>query len=415
MNKNIVIFHTLGCLVQNSQTPLIDFITTLITRFEASHDKADRLFKALVRRKNFGQKDRGIAMDAFYLYVRQQQKVQFFAMDSTPSAWALSAYVLVTNQETELLPQSVIRWAALSALQQAQLVQSYPPFWQQQMAIIFGETQQEAAEFLSGRAPVTLLVLTRRNSIDEVEQALLSQGLTVQRGDLSPLALKVEGRLSKEQAVLFDMQDESSQVMAFLPSPQAKTVLDLCSGWGGKSVALGTAYPHLQITASDIRLDMHEKIASRASRAGVSVRWRTKTQLAKDQFDVVLVDAPCSGSGVWRRNPEDRYRITENHLNALARQQLALLLEAGRMVNAGGELIYVTCSFTHQENEELVQTFLAKTKQFSLVDAQERLVQTLPMRTEAIAYHYEKGPYLRKKALKGHGDLLFAAILKKKD
>jgi 16S rRNA C967 or C1407 C5-methylase (RsmB/RsmF family) len=399
--------------VLNDLNPLIDFIATLITRFEASYDKADRLFKALVRRRNFGQKERGIAMDAFYLYVRQQKKVHFFAMDNSPEAWAVSAYALVTHQEAEFFPSSVQRWLALSVLEQAQLVQSYPLFWQQQIATIFPETHEEVAHFLNGRAPITLLVLTRRNSVAEVEQALLSQGLMVKRCDLSPLALKVEGRLSKEQTVFFDLQDESSQVMAFLPLPQACSVLDLCAGWGGKSVALGTAYPHLQIIASDIRLDMQAKIASRANRAGVSVRWRTKNQLVKDKFDVVLVDAPCSGSGVWRRNPEDRYRIKASHMNTLIEQQLALLLEAGRMVVAGGELIYITCSFTQQENEELVQTFLTKTKQFSLADAQERLVQALPWQNEAIAYHYEDGPYLRKKAVEGHGDLLFAAILKK--
>lgn len=399
--------------MQSNLPPLLDFISTLITKFEASHDKADRLFKALVKRRNFGQKERGIARDAFYLYVRQQQKVQFFATHATAEARALSAYALATQQESDLLPEGLARWQALSAPQQAQFVQSYPPFWQQQMRSVFAEHYDEAADFLSGRAPVTLLVLARRNSIEEVEQALLSQGLEVQRGDLSPLALKVQGRLSKEQTVLFDMQDESSQITAFLPLPTAHTGLDLCAGWGGKSVALGTAYPHLQITASDIRLEMQEKIASRASRAGVSVRWRPKSKLTKDKYDVVLVDAPCSGSGVWRRNPEDRYRIAETQLKALTDQQLALLLEAGRMVAAGGELIYVTCSFTHQENEEMVQTFLTKTKQFTLVDAHERLLQALPQRAEAINLHYEPGPYLRKKAVTGHGDLLFAAILKK--
>jgi len=168
---------------------------------------------------------------------------------------------------------------------------------------------------------------------------------------------------------LIEVQDEGSQLIALACQPASgMKILDLCAGAGGKSLALAAAAPEAVIIASDTNRARLAQLPPRAARAGTAIEvrlldgGREAEQLAdlNDQCDVVLVDAPCSGSGTWRRNPEGRWRLTPERLDRLVGLQLHLLELAALLVKPGGALIYATCSLLRREGAEQAGNFLGR-------------------------------------------------------
>ena len=145
-------------------------------------------------------------------------------------------------------------------------------------------------------------------------------------------------------------------------------ILDLCAGAGGKSLALAAAAPGAEIIASDTNRAALGSAAARAERAGATIATRLldggreAAQLAdlEGQCDVVLVDAPCSGSGTWRRNPEGRWRLTPERLDRLVKLQARLLDLAAPLVKPGGALVYATCSIIRAEGADQARNFLGR-------------------------------------------------------
>ena len=142
-------------------------------------------------------------------------------------------------------------------------------------------------------------------------------------------------------------------------------VLDFCAGGGGKSLALAAAGARVQ--AHDADPARMSDIPERARRAGAVIGLLAPEALARaGTFDLVLVDAPCSGSGAWRRQPEAKWRLDAARLSALGRIQADLLHVAARSVAPGGRLAYATCSLLSEENGEVVRGFLGQTRRFAL-------------------------------------------------
>ena len=150
----------------------------------------------------------------------------------------------------------------------------------------------------------------------------------------------------------FEVQDLGSQRVSHFVDGAGRTVLDLCAGAGGKALALAAAGAH--VTATDVRTAALQELRRRAKRAGAVVRTVHRTAIG--HYDRVLVDAPCSGSGVWRRHPEYRWRLADGVPSTL---QSRLLAEGADAVAPGGELVYATCSVFRAENEAVVEGFLA--------------------------------------------------------
>jgi 16S rRNA (cytosine967-C5)-methyltransferase len=170
------------------------------------------------------------------------------------------------------------------------------------------------------------------------------------------------------QAGLFEVQDEGSQLIALACAPQAgQRILDLCAGAGGKSLALAAAAPDTHILATDSNRQRLSKLAPRAERAGARIETRLLSppseldELAdwKGQADIVLVDAPCSGSGTWRRNPEGRWRLTPERLDRVVALQQRLLGLGAELVKPGGVLVYAVCSLLSREGAGQIERFLA--------------------------------------------------------
>lgn len=227
-----------------------------------------------------------------------------------------------------------------------------------------------AAEWsmLLDRAPLDLRTNISRTSRD----ALLEEFDGATPTALSPWGIRLppESRVDDHAAFragLFEVQDEGSQLIALACDPRdGERILDLCAGAGGKSLALAAAAPHATILASDTNRARLSKLGPRAARAVASVEMRLLNppqeldELAdwREAADLVLVDAPCSGSGTWRRNPEGRWRLTPERLDRVVALQQRLLDIAAELVKPGGRLVYAVCSLLSREGAGQIDCFL---------------------------------------------------------
>ncbi|MBU2982180.1 RsmB/NOP family class I SAM-dependent RNA methyltransferase [Lentibacter algarum] len=229
-----------------------------------------------------------------------------------------------------------------------------------------GDGAEQEAALLKQRAPVFLRVNTRKTNREAAVLALAEESIVAQPHALSETALEVlEGarKVALSDAFsqgLVELQDAASQaVVDTLPLEGVTRVLDYCAGGGGKSLAIA-ARCDATVYAHDIDEARMRDIPVRKERAGAAVTVVAPDALADHApFDVVLCDAPCSGSGAWRRSPESKWRLTAESLAELRKTQLSVLQSAAHKVTEGGVLAYVTCSVLSCENEELAAEFCA--------------------------------------------------------
>jgi len=220
------------------------------------------------------------------------------------------------------------------------------------------------------RAPVDLRVNAARASRD----VLLDQFPGAEPTPLSPWGMRMpsDSRVDDHPgyaAGLVEVQDEGSQLIALACEPKdGERILDLCAGAGGKALALAAAAPAAQILATDTNRARLSKLPARAARAGTAIETllldpgKELEALADwlGQADLVIVDAPCSGSGTWRRNPEGRWRLTPERLDRLVTVQRRLLDIAAELVRPGGRLVYAVCSLLSREGAGQIDRFLAR-------------------------------------------------------
>jgi 16S rRNA (cytosine967-C5)-methyltransferase len=218
------------------------------------------------------------------------------------------------------------------------------------------------------RAPLDLRVNASRVSRDE----LLSQFEDASPTPFSPWGIRLPPNRRVDdhpafQSGLAEVQDEGSQLIVLGSEPNdGDRILDLCAGAGGKSLALAAAAPRATILATDSNRARLSKLVPRAERAGATIEARLLNppkeleELAdwNGTADLVLVDAPCSGSGTWRRNPEGRWRLTPERLERLAALQAHLLAIAAELVSPGGRLVYAVCSLLSREGSAQIDGFL---------------------------------------------------------
>lgn len=218
---------------------------------------------------------------------------------------------------------------------------------------------------LRDRAPVFIRANLARLTRPQAQTLLAEQGVMTQPHDLSPSALRVtEGARALRQSRayqdgLVELQDAASQAVADLvPLPPGGRLLDYCAGGGGKSLALA-ARLRGEFYLYDIQQGRMRDVPARAKRAGARLTCLTARGLqAQAKFDTVLADAPCSGSGAWRRSPEGKWQITQDRLTELCALQDQVLEQAAGHVRPGGHLVYATCSILEEENGQRVQAFL---------------------------------------------------------
>lgn len=251
---------------------------------------------------------------------------------------------------------------------------NYPPSLDAAFREVFGDDVAVEVAALAGRAPVDLRVNTLRATRDEAIAALAEDGINAQTTPLSPVGLRLDARanVAGSQAFrdgLVEVQDEGSQLIALLLGAQpGETVIDWCAGGGGKTLGIAAAMQNKgRILACDVSAERLEAAQHRIERAGARIVTTHLLEGAPPVIaDRVLVDAPCSGSGAWRRSPAAKWRTSPERIAAFAERQAAVLMEAARAVRPGGVLLYATCSLFRAENHEQVDAFVRRHRDFRL-------------------------------------------------
>jgi len=237
-----------------------------------------------------------------------------------------------------------------------------------------GDNAEAAAQALRQRAPVHLRVNLRKASVAEARAALEEEGISTEPHAASPTALEVtEGARKLRNGAaynngLVELQDAASQaVVDMLPLRDGLSVLDYCAGGGGKSLAMA-ARAQIRLTAQDIDPRRMKDLPERASRAGVQISCQpTEAVRSAAPFDLVLCDAPCSGSGSWRRAPEGKWRLTPERLDEIRAIQAEILDEAAELTAPDGVLAYATCSMLEAENGDQIHAFLSRSPEWQLI------------------------------------------------
>jgi 16S rRNA (cytosine967-C5)-methyltransferase len=242
------------------------------------------------------------------------------------------------------------------------------------------------AQRLLQAAPADIRVNRLKVTAEQVQAALTEAGFVVESVSGVPDALRQQGRASMFrtdafQQGWFEVQDVGSQIVgALLPVQAGQKVVDFCAGAGGKTLQLAARMQNKgSIIACDVSEHRLDRMRPRLARAGVdnvrimplSSEKDAKLKKLKGTQDAVLVDAPCSGSGTWRRSPDMKWR--EMDLTNLSATQLSVLTSAARLVREGGYLVYATCSLLDAENSAVVEAFLQANAVFQRVSAKDVL------------------------------------------
>jgi 16S rRNA (cytosine967-C5)-methyltransferase len=273
-----------------------------------------------------------------------------------------------------------------TGLEREAVRRSFPTWLLERFVADSGEDEALAlADAMNRRAPLAIRVNTLKIARDALAQRLAGEGIVTHPAPLSPFGLLLETRvnvfgLSAFSEGLFEVMDEGSQLVAeaVAPPPGGK-VADACAGAGGKTLALAALLAGQgRILALDPNGKKLEELRRRARRAGLSNvaarelkggRWPDEARLGA--WERVLVDAPCSGLGTLRRNPEARWRLQPAAVDAFPAQQLSLLVTYAPLVAVGGRLIYATCTVLRSENEQVVERFLAERPDFAPMSLKE--------------------------------------------
>jgi 16S rRNA (cytosine967-C5)-methyltransferase len=264
----------------------------------------------------------------------------------------------------------------------------YPEWLDPYLARVFGEERAAEGAALASRAPLDLRVNALKGSREQAAAALAD--LNVAPARWSPLGLRIAMTAeAKAPAVhaepafikgLVEVQDEGSQLAALIAAAKpGEHVIDLCAGAGGKTLALAAMMEnHGQLYATDTDKRRLAPIHERLARSGArNVQVRTPRSVGDEladlagRADLVLIDAPCTGIGAWRRNPDAKWRVRPGALEVRQKAQADALTRAAALVKPGGRIAYVTCSLLAEENADQVRAFLARQDDFAPVPPAE--------------------------------------------
>ncbi|HEY4941102.1 MAG TPA: RsmB/NOP family class I SAM-dependent RNA methyltransferase [Rhizomicrobium sp.] len=354
---------------------------------------ADRLLKDWFRSRRFaGSKDRAAIAERVFAVQRRRGAFAWRMGSDAPRALVLASVLAANENPATLFTGGGYGPAELTDNELAVIAVpptadaplwvrgEFPAFLEADLVRAFGDRLLEEMTALQMRAPIDLRVNTLRRERGEVLAALLAQGFAAEPTPYAPHGIRIAsgtaalGRGAMFESGAFEFQDEAAQIASLLcrARPDMR-ILDLAAGAGGKSLALAAEMRNQgEIVACDIRQPALQELAVRAKRAGAT---NIKTHLLDERrpldetFDTVLLDAPCSGSGTWRRQPELRWRLTPQRLAELVPLQDRLLAQAARHVKPGGRLVYATCSILPRENEARIAAFLGRNPAFKSLRA----------------------------------------------
>ncbi len=332
---------------------------------------------------------------ASYAYAMGEDSPRALVLRALVSGWGLSpedVAALADGGRFAPAPLSADELAGLKreigADAPAHIRGDYPEWLDPLFARAFGERRAAEGAALAARAPVDLRVNTLKTTREKVLNALrrfeaeptphAPLGVRIRAGTGASRSPHVEAEAGHGKG-WYEVQDEGSQVASLLAGAKPKEqIIDLCAGAGGKTLGLAAAMGNTgQLYAYDADRNRLRPIFERLKRAGVrnvqvlaAGDTEALGQLA-GKMDRVLIDAPCTGSGVWRRRPDAKWRLTPQMLEARLGEQRAVLDEGAALVKPGGRLIYITCSVLPAENRDQVDAFIARFPDFKIVPWRE--------------------------------------------
>jgi 16S rRNA (cytosine967-C5)-methyltransferase len=343
----------------------IEIVDSVIASARDDGPPADALVAAYFKQRRYaGSKDRRAVRELVFQAIRRSGEL--------PVSGRAALLAIAPDQ----FDGSVHGPAARAEGEEPAPERLIPRWLELELSPLVGSTEWPA---LLERAPLDLRVNGARARREDVAAQIEGASPT----PLSPWGLRLppDSRIDDHPAYaegLAEVQDEGSQLIALAcQAADGMTVLDLCAGAGGKALALAAAAPGARIIASDTNRQRLSRLAPRAERAGAEIETilldggKEAFQLSgvQGQCDIVLVDAPCSGSGTWRRNPEGRWRLTPERLDRLAALQSRLLDLAAPLVRPGGTLVYAVCSILAREGAGQAAAFLGRRSSWTAQDA----------------------------------------------
>jgi 16S rRNA (cytosine967-C5)-methyltransferase len=399
---------------------------------------ADRQMDRYFREHHaLGARDRGQVAEAVYDALRNLALLRHVAGPAgTPQAW-LAVSLLGGGLSARAVEQLGYRppagdpalaarelAAKLRGLDPAELPLelrvNLPAWLLERLCALLGVDEALAlAAALNQSAPLDVRVNTLKARRDEVQATLAAEGHVLEPTPYSPLGLRRADRAplfgtASFRSGLYEVQDEGSQLLGLLVEPRRReVVVDFCAGAGGKSLQLGAQMANTgTIHAFDVSAHRLERMRPRLRRAGldnvqpahIADERDAKVRRLRGKADRVLVDAPCSGTGTLRRNPDLKWRPLD--LERLVAGQRAILEAAAELVRPGGRLVYGTCSLLREENESLVAGFLAAHPRFHAVPAADVLAR------RRIAFPLD-GDWLRLYPHRHGTDAFFGAVLER--
>ncbi len=362
---------------------------------------ADTLLHAFFRRHPaMGQHDRALVSDALFAWLRRRRSLEALAGADDPRKLALAVVVRELGHSVRevapLVSAAEAAWLAEFKSRPADglapaVAADLPDWLWDRLGASYGDTERASlARAWLAPAPLDLRVNPARSTREAARDALAASGLDAVATPYSPLGLRVTGRPSLARHPLLasgalEVQDEGSQLVGYLVAPRrGEMVADFCAGAGGKTLLLGALMRSQgRLYAFDVSAKRLANLKPRLARSGLSNVHPQQLEGERDakirrlagKLDRVLVDAPCTGFGTLRRNPDLKWRQPESAVAELARKQDAILAAAATLVKPGGRLVYATCSVLDDENDAVVERFLAAHPAFARGNAAAELAR----------------------------------------
>jgi 16S rRNA (cytosine967-C5)-methyltransferase len=405
---------------------LTDALTSVLPLAEPADATLRNFFR---RHPNLGQRDRAYVAEGTFATLRRLRSLAAQARSTMPRSLAIAVTLrelgislrdlepALTSDERDWAKGFKAYRPELSAAEAAEL----PDWLWAKIDQTFAAEERDALvrSWLSP-APLDLRVNVLKTTRDEARAALAEADIASEPTPYSPWGLRAEGKPAIRHHPLFlsgaiEVQDEGSQLLGLIVAPKrSEMVVDFCAGAGGKTLLLGAIMRSQgRLYAFDVSAGRLARLKPRLARSGLSNvqpfllndERDTKVKRLAGKIDRVLVDAPCSGFGTLRRNPDLKWRQTADGIDELAAKQTRILKSAASLVKPGGRLVYATCSVLREENEAIVDGFLASHPQFAQGDASAELRRSnVTLDTGAMLRLY---PHV-------HGcDGFFAAILER--
>lgn len=392
---------------------------------------ADTTLRYFFQQERIGSNERAFVAETVFGTLRHRLLLEHACQDkATPRRMAL-AYLLrfggYNLREIEpVLQRDEKEWlATVKGVQLDSLplsVQAELPEWLvEKMRLSYSDADiLTIGRAMQQGAPLDIRVNTLLAKRDEVMQNLQAQNIEASLTPYSPVGIRLKDKIPLNRDALFtegkvEVQDEGSQLLGLMLAPKrSDMVVDFCAGAGGKTLMLSAMMNSQgRLYALDVSEKRLANLKPRLKRSGASNiqpmliahENDLKVKRLSGKIDRVLVDAPCSGLGTLRRNPDLKFRQSPQSLEELKQKQTAILASASRLVKKGGRLVYATCSILPEENQDIVQAFLAANPDFALIPASVMLQQ------QKVAL--EMGDYLELRPHLHNTDGFFAAVMER--